>query len=316
MTESQVPNTIDAPPTPNQAVEAFLDRSFGAPAVEPPANEAKPDAPPPPPEPAKVETPKPTVDPEAVRRQQERTQAELHAKFAERERAIAERESRLKESESAVARARRLEQLAKDDGLAFLRETGRDPVAFTKDLADRQRLSDAARTEIDGTKSEIEKVRAELARIETERKTAEAEATKAARMQAFAQLSEIAKAKHAAAAHFLDAHPGDPYIDSVADELRAEKGYQPSLEQIAERVDLRVTEQARTILATPWGRTLAAEILKVSTTAPTAPSGQEAKPAQKSAATLTNSVASDRTPPRDDAASRRERALDRFLGGE
>lgn len=301
------------------AVEKMINELSGPAPAPPPAAPAKA---PPPADPVLPPTPppapqKPSVDDAAMRETQARAHADLAAKI-ERDRAALEADRKALAAErDERTNAARLRQLAKDDPVAFVRETGIEPKEFARRMADRERVSDVARAELTGQAKEVAELRERLAAMETAQRTQSEMTAKAARKEALAQLAEVAKTSHPAAAHFLSAQPDDPYIDAVADELRQERGYAPSIKQIAERVDLRVREQARSILATPWGRELAAEIVKASQpTATKAPTGQEVQPGAQAPKTLSQSVAADRAkPPRDDDSTRTERALDLFLGG-
>ena len=301
------------------AVEKMIAELSGpAPAPPPPA----PAKAPPPPDPILPPVPppapqKPSVDDAAMRETQARAHADLAAKI-ERDRAALEADRKALAAErDERTNAARLRQLAKDDPVAFVRETGIEPKEFARRMADRERVSDVARAELTGQAKDVAELRERLAAMETAQRTQAETSAKAARKEALAQLAEVAKTSHPAAAHFLAAQPDDPYIDAVADELRSERGYAPSIAQIAERVDLRVREQARSILATPWGRELAAEIVKAAqpTATTKAPTGQEVPTGAQAPKTLSLSVAADRAkPPRDDDSTRTERALDLFLG--
>lgn len=302
------------------AVEKMISELSGPPPAAPTPAPAK--APPPAADPVLPPVPppapqKPSVDDAAMRETQARAHADLAAKI-ERDRVALEAERKALAAErDERTNAARLRQLAKDDPVAFVRETGIEPKEFARRMADRERVSDVARAELSGQAKEVAELRERLAAMETAQRTQAETSAKAARKEALAQLAEVAKTSHPAAAHFLAAQPDDPYIDAVADELRAERGYAPSIAQIAERVDLRVREQARSILATPWGRELAAEIVKAAqpTATTKAPTGQEVPTGAQAPKTLSQLVAADRAkPPRDDDSTRTERALDLFLG--
>jgi len=304
-----------APSAMDRAIEALTTPAAPAPAA-PPAPPAQP-----PPE-APKEAPKPTTppaqaqpDPEAIAKLQARAHADAAAKLERDRAALEERARALAAQEKATVEAQRLARLAKDDPHAFLRETGRDPIAFAKQLAERDRLSEVARAELNGTAKEVEALKAQLAELRTHQERAATEAQKGARAQSLAELRAIATSKHPAAAHFLSAQPDDPYIDTIADEIRAERGY-VTLDAVAERLDLRVREQARTILESEWGRMLAAELVKPTAATPQqAPTGQAPRGA-RAPNTLTRSVADDRvTPPSDSSQSRFERALEKMMGG-
>lgn len=304
-----------APSAMDRAIEALTTPAAPAPAAPP-----TPPAPPPPEAPK--DAPKPVAppaqaqpDPEAVARLQARAHADAAAKLERDRAALEERARAIAAQEKATVEAQRLRQLAKDDPHAFLRETGRDPVAFAKQLAERDRLSEVARAELNGTAKEVEALKAQLAELRTQQERAATEAQKGARAQSLAELRAIATTKHPAAAHFLAAQPDDPYIDTIADEIRDERGF-VTLDAVAERLDLRVREQARTILESEWGRMLAAEVIKPTTTAPQqAPTGQAPRGA-RAPNTLTRSVADDRiAPPSDTPQSRFDRALEKMLGG-
>lgn len=298
---------IDALTSP-AAADAATAASAPAVAPQAPAEPAALTQPTAPPE-AKAQP-----DPDAVRRAQERAHADAAAKLERERHALEERAKALAAQESATQRAQRLERLSKDDPAAFLRETGQDPVRFAQRLAERERLSEVARAELDGTSKEVAALKAEVERLRAEQQQGTESARQAARQQSLAELRAIASTKHPAAAHFLSAQPDDPYIDTVADEIRSERGY-VTLDAVAERLDLRVKEQARTILQSAWGRELAAEVVKATTPAPAAPTGQS-QPRAQAQKTLTRSVADDRaTPPSDSSTSRFERALEKLMGG-
>lgn len=303
------PATEAAPPASamERAIAALTAKPEAAPPTPPPAAPAPPTPP--------VEPPKAQPDPEAIRRTQERAHADAAAKLERDRLALEERAKQIAAQESAAQRAQRLERLAKDDPAAFLRETGQDPVRFAQRLAERERLSEVARAELDGTSKEVAALKAELDRIKAEQQQGAQQAQQAARAQSLAELRAIATAKHPAAAHFLKLQPDDPYVDHIADEIRQERGF-VTLDAVAERLDLRVREQARTILESEWGRVLAAEVVKAATPPAAAPNGQSPTRAAQAPKTLTRSVADDRaTPPSDTSASRFERALDKFMGG-
>lgn len=303
------PATEAAPPASamERAIAALTAKPEAAPPTPPPAAPAPPTPP--------VDPPKAQPDPEAIRRTQERAHADAAAKLERDRLALEERAKQVAAQESAAQRAQRLERLAKDDPAAFLRETGQDPVRFAQRLAERERLSEVARAELDGTSKEVAALKAELDRIKAEQQQGAQQAQQAARAQSLAELRAIAGAKHPAAAHFLKLQPDDPYVDDIADEIRRERGF-VTLDAVAERLDLRVREQARTILESEWGRVLAAEVAKAAAPPAAAPNGQSPNRAAQAPKTLTRSVADDRaTPPSDTSASRFERALDKFMGG-
>jgi hypothetical protein len=308
--------TTTAAPTEAPAPSA-IDRALDAltigtpPAATPPAPAAPPTEPPKAPEP-----PKATPDADAVRVAQERAHAAQAAKI-ERERVEIETARRALETDrKAIADAQRLARLAKDDPARFLAETGQDAVAFAKRVAERERVSDATRTEFDKLAQQNAELAEKLAALEKAQTSAQAESAKATRAQAVAQLRDLATAKHQAAAHYLSsAQMDETYIDALADEVRAERGF-VTLDAVAERLDLRMRDALRTMLETPWGREMAAGLTKPTTTpAPTGQDATRAAPTQGPPKTLTRTVTDDRTSaPRDDAKSRAERALDIFLG--
>lgn len=318
-TPTPTPTTPTTPTTPSPVTEtppaSAMDRAIAALTAKPEAAApAAPAAPLPPPAPP-PEPPKAQPDPEAIRRTQERAHADAAAKLERERLALEERAKQIAAQESTAQRAQRLERLAKDDPAAFLRETGQDPVRFAQRLAERERLSEVARAELDGTSKEVAALKAEIERIKAEQQQGTQAAQQAARAQSLAELRAIATAKHPAAAHFLKLQPDDPYVDHIADEIRAERGF-VTLDAVAERLDLRVREQARTILESEWGRVLAAEVVKAATPPAAAPNGQSPNRAAQAPKTLTRSVADDRaTPPSDTSASRFERALEKLMGG-
>lgn len=303
------PVTEEAPPASamERAIAALTAKPEATPPTPPPAAPAPPTTP--------VEPPKAQPDPEAIRRTQERAHADAAAKLERERAALEERARQVAAQESAAQRAQRLERLAKDDPAAFLRETGHDPLRFAQRLADRDRMSEVARAELDGTSKEVASLKAELDRIKAEQQQQAQQAQQAARQAASAELLDIARQKSKAAAHFLERQPDDPYVDQLADRIRAEKGF-VTLDEIVKRLDSDVRDQLKLLLDTEWGREMAAEVVKAATPPAAAPNGQSPNRAAQAPKTLTRSVADDRaTPPSDTSASRFERALDKFMGG-
>lgn len=189
-------------------------------------------------------------------------------------------------------------------------------MAFAKRVADRERVTDAARTEFDKLAAQNAELAEKLAKLETAQTTAQQEAAKATRAQVVAQIRDLATTKFPAAAHYLSsAQMDETYLDALADEVRAERGF-VTLDAIGERLDLRMRDAFGTMLETPWGREMAARLSKPPTApAPTGQDASRAAPTQGPPKTLTRSVTDDRTSaPRDDAASRMDRAIARLLG--
>lgn len=315
-TETTATAPAESAPVETSPIDRAIDALTRAEAP-PPAEEAAPvEAPPAPPEPPKAPPAQPQVDAEAIRRTQERAHAEMAAKIEAQRREVEQARAALEAERKAIADAQRLARLAKDDPARFLRETGQEPVDFAKRLADRERLSEVARAEIDGVQNEAKRTREELEALRKQLDEQRAEAVKATRAQALAELRETAKAKHPAAAHYLgSAQLDEGYLDALADEVRAEKGF-VTLEAVSERLDLRMREAARTLLESTWGRELAAEIVKASSPTSQAPTGQDARAAAPPPRTLTRSVtdAVSAAPAKTDPAAIMERALDIFTG--
>lgn len=310
--------TTTAAPEATAAPElTVMDRALDAltKAPDAPPTEAAPPAPP-------VEPPKPTppappqVDPAQVRATQERVHAELSAKLERDRAALEEQRKALDASRSEVERAKALSRMATDDPARFLRETGQDPVKFAQRLADRERLSEVARAEIDTVQAEAKRTREELDTLRKQLEERQAESAKLSKAQAVAQMREVASAKHQAAAHYLASGQVDEgYLDALADEVRTEKGF-VTLEAVSERLDLRMREAARSLLETPWGREMAAELAKASSPTVTAPTGQASPTAHTAPKTLTRSVTDARTtaPAARSSEDRLERALDLMTG--
>ena len=315
-TETTATAPAESAPVETSPIDRAIDALTRAEAP-PPVEEAPPaEAPPAPHEPPKAPPAQPQVDAEAIRRTQERAHAEMAAKIEAQRREVEQARAALEAERKAIADAQRLARLAKDDPARFLRETGQEPVDFAKRLADRERLSEVARAEIDGVQNEAKRTREELEALRKQLDEQRAEAVKATRAQALAELRETAKAKHPAAAHYLgSAQLDEGYLDALADEVRAEKGF-VTLEAVSERLDLRMREAARTLLESTWGRELAAEIVKASSPTSPAPTGQDARAAAPPPRTLTRSVtdAVSAAPAKTDPAAIMERALDIFTG--
>lgn len=315
--QTQEIQTTEAPPVEASPIDRAVDAMLRPP--EPPAQEAAPEAPPatPAPEPPKAPAQQPQIDQEAIRRTQERAHAEMAAKLEAQKREIEQARAAIEAERKAVSDAQRLARMAKDDPARFLRETGQDPIDFAKRLAERERLSEVARAEIDSVQSEAKRTREELDALRKQLEEQRGEATKAARAQAMAELQHIAGAKYPAAADGIKSGSVDQaYLDGLADEIRTERGW-VTLEAVAERLDLRMREAARSLLGSTWGRELAAEIVGKATspTAP-APTGQDARAAAPPPRTLTRSVtdATSAAPAKTDPAAIMERALDIFTG--
>lgn len=315
-TTTDTTSTEAAPPAEASPLDRAIDALTRADAPQP-TEEAPPDPPKAPAaEPPKAPPAQPQVDAEAVRRTQERAHAEMAAKIEAQRREVEQARAQLESERKAIADAQRLARLAKDDPARFLRETGQEPVDFAKRLAERERLSEVARAELDGVQTEAKRTREELDALRKQLEEQRAEAVKATRAQALAELRETAKAKHPAAAHYLgSAQLDEGYLDALADEVRAEKGF-VTLEAVSERLDLRMREAARTLLESTWGRELAAEVVKASSPTTPAPTGQDARAAATPPKTLTRSVtdAVSAAPAKTDPAAIMERALDIFTG--
>lgn len=316
-TETTATAPAESAPVETSPIDRAIDALTRAEAP-PPAEEAAPvEAPPAPPEPPKAPPAQPQVDAEAIRRTQERAHAEMAAKIEAQRREVEQARAALEAERKAIADAQRLARLAKDDPARFLRETGQEPVDFAKRLAERERLSEVARAEIDSVQSEAKRTREELDALRKQLEEQRGEATKAARAQAMAELQHIAGARFPAAADGIKSGSVDQaYLDGLADEIRTERGW-VTLEAVAERLDLRMREAARSLLGSTWGRELAAEIVGKATspTAP-APTGQDARAAATPPRTLTRSVtdATSAAPAKTDPAAIMERALDIFTG--
>ncbi len=315
--QTQEVQAPEAPPVEASSIDRAVDAMLRL-AEQPPAQEAAPEAPPAPPapEPPKAPPQQPQIDQEAIRRTQERAHAEMAAKLEQQKREIEQARAAIEAERKAVSDAQRLARLAKDDPARFLRETGQDPVDFARRLAERERLSEVARAEIDSVQSEARRTREELDALRKQLEEQRREATKAARAQAMAELQHIAAAKYPAAADGIKSGSVDQaYLDGLADEIRTERGW-VTLEAVAERLDLRMREAARTLLGSTWGRELAAELVKASSPTPPAPTGQDARAAVTPPRTLTRSVtdATSAAPAKTDPAAIMERALDIFTG--
>lgn len=313
-TETQPTETSAPAAAPTTTIDRAIDALTKADA--PPDTPAPPAEPPP--SPPKAEPAARPVEPDAaaVRAAQEKAHAAEAAKIERERREIEEARKSIEADRKAVTDAQRLARLAKDDPARFLRETGQDPVDFAKRLAERERISEAARGELEAMQAESRKTAAELDALKRSIEQQRADAAKAQRGAALSQLTEIAKAKHPAAAHYLAGDQRDDgYLDALADEIRRERGH-VTLDLVSEALDLRIREATRTLLSTPWGRELAAEAAKAASPAGApAPSGQETRAAE-TPRTLSRSVTDDRTsaPARETAADRMERAVNMMLG--